>query len=123
MNDFFAIIVELLNGILGTINSIIGWLIDIKIFDIPLLVFLATLDIMAEIWQYLFNNINDDAAADAEDIASLATSNLNEIDPDLEYDVDLQVIKWRTQERLERLRDEGYLRDPDEYEKGDDLNV
>ena len=123
MNDFFGIIVELLNGLLGTINSIVGWLIDIKIFDIPLLVFLATLDIIAEIWQYLFNNINDDAEDDSEDIASLATSNLNEIDPDLEYDVDLQVIKWRDQERLARLRDEGFLRDQSEYEGRDDLDV
>ena len=123
MNDFFAIIVELLTGLLGTINSIVGWLIDIKIFGIPLLVFLATLDILAEIWQYLFNNINDDAEDDSEDIASLATSNLNEIDPDLEFDVDLQVIKWRSQERLARLRDEGFLRDQSEYERRDDLDV
>lgn len=123
MAEFFGIIFDILQSIMGSVNQIVGWLIDIKIFEIPLLVFLAVLDIIAEIWQYLFNNINDDAEDDAEDIASLATSNLNEIDPDLEYDVDLQVIKWRTQERLARLRDEGYLRDPAEYEKGDELDV
>lgn len=59
MADFFGIIFDILQLIMGSVNQIVGWLIDIKIFEIPLLVFLAVLDIIAEIYQYLFNNIDD----------------------------------------------------------------
>lgn len=59
MAEFFGIIFDILQLIMGSVNQIVGWLIDIKIFEIPLLVFLAVLDIIAEIYQYLFNNIDD----------------------------------------------------------------
>ena len=59
MAEFFGIIFDILQLIMGSVNQVVGWLIDIKIFEIPLLVFLAVLDIIAEIYQYLFNNIDD----------------------------------------------------------------
>ena len=50
MAEFFGIIFDILQLIMGSVNQIVGWLIDIKIFEIPLLVFLAVLDIIAEIY-------------------------------------------------------------------------
>ena len=122
MAEFFGIIFDILQSIMGSVNQIVGWLIDIKIFEIPLLVFLAVLDIIAEIYQYLFNNI-DDSDDEIEYDENKNYDMINEFDDDLGHEVEMQVIKWRTQERLARLRDEGFLRDQSEYEKGDDLDV
>ena len=122
MAEFFGIIFDILQLIMGSVNQIVGWLIDIKIFEIPLLVFLAVLDIIAEIYQYLFNNI-DDSDDEIEYDENKDYDMINEFDDDLGYDVEMQVITWKEDQRYKDLREKGYLRDPAEYEKGDDLNV
>lgn len=122
MAEFFGIIFDILQLIMGSVNQIVGWLIDIKIFEIPLLVFLAVLDIIAEIYQYLFNNI-DDSDDEIEYDENKNYDMINEFDDDLGYDVEMQVITWKEDQRYKDLREKGYLRDPAEYEKGDDLNV
>jgi len=122
MAEFFGIIFDILQLIMGSVNQIVGWLIDIKIFEIPLLVFLAVLDIIAEIYQYLFNNI-DDSDDEIEYDENKDYDMINEFDDDLGYEVEMQVITWKEDQRYKDLREKGYLRDPAEYEKGDDLNV
>ena len=122
MAEFFGIIFDILQLIMGSVNQIVGWLIDIKIFGIPLLVFLAVLDIIAEIYQYLFNNI-DDSDDEIEYDDNKNYDMINEFDDDLGYDVEMQVITWKEDQRYKDLREKGYLRDPAEYEKGDDLDV
>ena len=114
MAEFFGIIFDILQSIMGSVNQIVGWLIDIKIFEIPLLVFLAVLDIIAEIYQYLFNNI-DDSDDEIEYDENKNYDMINEFDDDLGYEVEMQVITWKEDQR--------YLRDQREYEKGDDLDV
>ena len=122
MAEFFGIIFDILQLIMGSVNQIVGWLIDIKIFEIPLLVFLAVLDIIAEIYQYLFNNI-DDSDDEIEYDENKNYDMINEFDDDLGYEVEMQVITWKEDQRYKDLREKGYLRDPSEYEKGDDLDV
>ena len=122
MAEFFGIIFDILQLIMGSVNQIVGWLIDIKIFEIPLLVFLAVLDIIAEIYQYLFNNI-DDSDDEIEYDENKNYDMINEFDDDLGYDVEMQVIAWKEDQRYKDLREKGYLRDQREYEKGDDLDV
>ena len=51
MAEFFGIIFDILQSIMGSVNQIVGWLIDIKIFEILLLVFLEVLDIIDEIYK------------------------------------------------------------------------
>ena len=122
MAEFFGIIFDILQLIMGSVNQIVGWLIDIKIFEIPLLVFLAVLDIIAEIYQYLFNNI-DDSDDEIEYDENKNYDMINEFDDDLGYDVEMQVITWKEDQRYKDLREKGFLRDPADYEKGDDLDV
>ena len=122
MAEFFGIIFDILQLIMGSVNQIVGWLIDIKIFEIPLLVFLAVLDIIAEIYQYLFNNI-DDSDDEIEYDENKNYDMINEFDDDLGYEVEMQVITWKEDQRYKDLREKGYLRDQSEYEKGDDLDV
>lgn len=122
MAEFFGIIFDILQLIMGSVNQIVGWLIDIKIFEIPLLVFLAVLDIIAEIYQYLFNNI-DDSDDEIEYDENKNYDMINEFDDDLGYEVEMQVITWKEDQRYKDLREKGYLRDPAEYEKGDELDV
>lgn len=122
MAEFFGIIFDILQLIMGSVNQIVGWLIDIKIFEIPLLVFLAVLDIIAEIYQYLFNNI-DDSDDEIEYDDNKNYDMINEFDDDLGYEVEMQVISWKEDQRYKDLREKGYLRDPAEYEKGDELDV
>ena len=122
MAEFFGIIFDILQSIMGSVNQIVGWLIDIKIFEIPLLVFLAVLDIIAEIYQYLFNNI-DDSDDEIEYDENKNYDMINEFDDDLGYEVEMQVITWKEDQRYKNLREKGYLRDQVEYEKGDDLDV
>ncbi len=122
MAEFFGIIFDILQLIMGSVNQIVGWLIDIKIFEIPLLVFLAVLDIIAEIYQYLFNNI-DDNDDEIEYDENKNYDMINEFDDDLGHEVEMQVITWKEDQRYKDLREKGYLRDPAEYEKGDELDV
>jgi hypothetical protein len=122
MAEFFGIIFDILQLIMGSVNQVVGWLIDIKIFEIPLLVFLATLDIIAEIYQYLFNNI-DDSDDEIEYDDNKNYDMINEFDDDLGYEVEMQVLTWKEAQRYNDLREKGYLRDQREYEKGDDLDV
>lgn len=122
MAEFFGIIFDILQSIMGSVNQIVGWLIDIKIFEIPLLVFLAVLDIIAEIYQYLFNNI-DDSDDEIEYDDNKNYDMINEFDDDLGHEVEMQVITWKEDQRYKDLREKGYLRDPAEYEKGDELDV
>ena len=70
----------------------------------------------------MFNNI-DDSDDEIEYDENKNYDMINEFDDDLGYDVEMQVIAWKEDQRYKDLREKGYLRDQREYEKGDDLDV
>jgi hypothetical protein len=60
MVEFFNIITIILTGFFGMINSIIGHLLAVSLFGIPLLVFLASLDIIFTLLITLFDLEDED---------------------------------------------------------------
>ena len=60
MVEFFNIITIILTGFFGLINSLIGYLLQVSIFNIPLLVFLASLDIIFTLLSTLFDLDDED---------------------------------------------------------------
>ena len=64
MSEFFNIVVSIFFELVGLINTVVGYFIDIKVFNVPLLVIFAFVDILASI--VVFLKMND---ADADDDA------------------------------------------------------
>ena len=46
MIEFSAIILQIIQGLLNAINQLVGILLSVGIFNIPLLVFIATFDFL-----------------------------------------------------------------------------
>jgi hypothetical protein len=46
MIEYSAIILQILQGLLGSLNSLVGVFLSIVIFGIPLLIFIATFDLI-----------------------------------------------------------------------------
>ena len=52
MNEFFSIINMIINFFLSQINIIVGWLIENRFYDLPILVWLALIDLIVSLLSY-----------------------------------------------------------------------
>jgi len=106
MSEFFDIIWLILTTLLGYLNTIIGWLIDIKLFDTPFLVVLLFFDFIGAT---LFFFLGDEDEDDEMDLIE------NELDNE-------DSINDRIRDRNKRLYRMGYLRGDDKYDKNNHNN-
>lgn len=70
MDYLFTMIWDILLNIFGLINQLVGYLLDIKFFDVPILLYLVFFDLFLRLIQYFSGDkigmVTDDSD-DAED--------------------------------------------------------
>lgn len=71
MDYLFTMIWDILLNIFGLINQLVGYLLDIKFFDVPILLYLVFFDLFLRLIQYFSGDkigmVTDDSEDDEEE--------------------------------------------------------